>query len=250
MKCFLTGSTGNLGRELIKVSLEFNISYVESGGREQIDITNPNSVACFYEEHENELQDIGAIVHCAACTNTTWAETNRYAVIESNIIGTKNIGSLCRILNVPLVYISTDYVYPGLDGNYKETDDTMPVNFYSLTKLAGEAYAFEHDLVIRTSFKPSIWEFPKAFSDVYTSADYIDIIARKISFLIANNANGIYNVGTEKKSIYELAKRRNPNIQPMSKSEIKDVRIPSDISMNTDKYEEFLSKTIGGCYGR
>jgi len=120
----------------------------------------------------------------------------------------------------------------------------QPINFYALTKLAGEAYVGKEDLIIRTSFKPSEWKYAKAFSDLFTSADYIDIIADKISFLIAKNAKGIYNVGTERKSIYELAKQRNPIVQSMSKNEIVNVQLPTDISMNLDKYNEFYIKEM------
>ena len=57
--------------------------------------------------------------------------------ISTNIIGTSNVVLACMESNVKLVYISTDYVYPGTDGNYKEEDPLLPVNLYAWSKLGG-----------------------------------------------------------------------------------------------------------------
>ncbi|MFA5023380.1 MAG: sugar nucleotide-binding protein [Patescibacteria group bacterium] len=245
MKCLLTGASGNLGKELQKVGEEFGIEYFPMAGRVECNISDTHSIVEYCCKHANELRDIQKIIHCAAYTNVAGAEINKKQAIETNIIGTKNIISEMCDCSASITYISTDYVYEGKAGNYKETDITCPVNFYSFTKLAGEAYIGTKDLIIRTSFKPSVWQYQKAFSDIYTSADYIDIIARKISFLIKNDAFGVYNVGTKRKSIFELAKRRNENVQPMSKNEIKNVILPSDISMNVEKFESFFKKHNG-----
>ena len=246
MKCLLTGATGLLGRELITIAPSFDIEYWLAVGSKRLDITNQSEVETISCNHAK----FDKIVHCAAYTNVTGAETNRRQAVETNIMGTRNISLLAERLGVPLVYISTDYVYPGTSGNYKETDFTKPVNFYALTKLAGEAYASApHDLIIRTSFKPSVWKYDKAFSDIYTSADYTDVVAALLSVLIVSNASGIYNVGTQRKSIFELAQQRNTDVKPMLSEEIGDVSLPSDISMNTDKYDDFINSN-GGKNGR
>jgi dTDP-4-dehydrorhamnose reductase len=241
MKCLITGGFGNLGQELIKCASSYNIEYIAPA----MDILNITSIPSLREYVEFSYEPVDCIVHCAAYTNVPGAETDRIQAIDTNIIGTKNvINELCERKGVSLVYISSDYVYQGLNGNYKETDMTVPINFYALTKLAGEAYAGKNDLIIRTSFKPNEWKYAKAFDDLYTSADYIDVIADKISFLIAKRAKGIYNVGTERKSIYELAKKRNPKVQPISKNEIVGVQLPSDVSMNLSKYNEFYTQEM------
>jgi dTDP-4-dehydrorhamnose reductase len=131
-------------------------------------------------------------------------------------------------------------------GNYKEIDRVQSINFYALTKFLGEveveANSKKH-LIIRTSFKPNTsWPFARAFNDVWTSADYVDVIAKKISFLVVNGASGTYNVGTERKTIYDLAKSRNPTVGTMSREEIKKVFLPHDCSMNTEKYEAFVKE--------
>jgi len=244
VKCFLTGSTGNLGKELLKIASDFGIEYCVSGGRSELDISDKKSTDVFVMWNYNKIFGVEKVVHCAAYTNVPGAETHRQEAIDTNIIGTKNVvKQICGKFKVPIVYISTDYVYPGIDGYYDENSSTDPINFYAFTKLAGEAYASsQKDLIIRTSFKPVVWKNQKAFFDIHTSADYIDIIAKKISYLISHNAEGTYNVGTERKSVLDLALRRNPEIQPMPKNEVVGVQLPSDVSMNTKKFEDFLTK--------
>ena len=186
--------------------------------------------------------EFSAIVHCAAYTDVPGAETpdgNRSAA-ETNIIGTYNMANLAKTLGLPLIYISTDYVYSGTGvyGGYTEADAPKPFNYYGHTKHMGEAFVQEpDDLIIRTSFKPNEpWVYTHAFSDLYTSADYVDIIAPMINALIISGECGIYNVGTERKSIYDLAAARNSHISKMSKNSL-GFDLPDDVSMNTDKYD-------------
>jgi dTDP-4-dehydrorhamnose reductase len=244
MSVLLTGGSGLLGTELQRIAKKFDIEYIAPRSNE-LNVAHDKNVE-WYANNEAELyrRKITTLVHCAAWTDVPKAEECKEHAISINILGTKNMRYLCQRFMYKLVYISTDYVYPGDRGNYAETDQTRPVNFYAFTKLAGEAYADKNDLIIRTSFKPSKWEFEKAFTDLYTSADYIDIIAEKISRLIVSSATGIYNVGTERKSIYDLAISRNPDVKPMSYKEIKNVNLPQDVSMNLDKYNKFAENGV------
>lgn len=241
----LTGGNGILGIALQTAwPIKLNCWAPSS---EELDITDGNRMSKFYFDNRERLQKMYAVVHCAAYTDVPGAESNKTQAIDLNINGTRNVlRGLCWPLGIPMVYISTDYVYPGSDGNYKETDRVSPVNFYAQTKYMGEAFLDERDLIIRTSFKPDTeWPYPKAFDDLYTSSDYVDVIAPKILTLIANGESGIYNVGTERKSIYELARRRTTKVKPMSRKEIKDVYLPSDISMNLDKFNDYYDEQYG-----
>ena len=241
MKLLLTGASGNLGKELVKIAPDFGIQYICTASKD-FDITDLRSIKIYREYNHINFE---GVVHCAAYTDVTKAETSRIKAVEANIIGTKNIVSeFCKPNGVSLVYISTDYVYDCKKGFFSETDIPRPINFYAMTKLAGEAYAKPEDLIIRTSFKPSVWKHPYAFWDLYTSADYVDVIARKISFLVSQKAQGIYNVGTGRKSVYELAKRRNPKVLPISKNTIQDVNMPDDCTMNIMKYTSFCESKI------
>jgi len=232
----VTGGSGTLGTELQKHLSCF------APDRSLLDITWP-ALEIIDELYSQQIKNIKGIIHAAAYTDVPGSENNKMEAIETNIIGTKNIAELSRLFNVPMYYISTDYVYPGVFGNYKETDCPRPLNFYAFTKLAGEAYVdLKKDLVIRTSFKPNdLWKakYNRAFFDMWSSADYVDIVAKDIALAIEGKLNGTINIATERKTIYELAKRRFPNVGKVSVEEIKTVRLPRDISMNIDKFKEF-----------
>ena len=229
MKILLTGGSGKLGTELQKIIKCY------APNRKTLDITNPHSFLDFYGR-----RDIETVIHAAAYTDVPKCEINRRGAIDINIIGTKNVAT--NFLKTRIVYISTDYVYSG-KGNHKETEQPEPFNFYGFTKLAGEEFMdINKDLIIRTSFKPSKWEYERAFNDIFTSADYIDVIAKDIAMLAESNLTGIINVGTERKTIYDLAHKRNAHVKEMSKNEIKNVKLPFDISMNLDKLNNVKKK--------
>lgn len=230
MSFFLTGGNGRLGTELKKI-----LDCIAPSSKE-FDITKEDCIDYYLDSFRGDIQ---SVIHCAAFTDVPGAEKNNKDAVLTNIVGTKNISRWLGYYRI--VYISTDYVYSGIKGDYKETDKTAPFNFYGFTKLAGETFMRpDKDLIIRTSFKPNTaWPYPKAFDDLYTSADYVDVIAQDIAMLAASDMVGIINVGTEKKSIHDLASRRNPSVGKMSRSEITNVNLPLDISMNLDKLNEF-----------
>ena len=240
----LTGGSGALGTELQKGYL---FDYWAPSSSE-LDITSEHSIDKFVTKNFSKLATkVSGVIHCAAYTNVPEAESNRIKAMDANITGTKNISyGLCRRVGLKMIYISTDYVYEGT-GKHKETDQIRPINFYAITKALGEEYVNSaKDLIIRTSFKPNgKWKYPKAFDDLYTSADYLDVIVPKIEFLLMECATGIYNVGTERKTVYELARRRTTKVCPMSIKEIDGVRLPSDISMNLDKYNALYDEVCG-----
>jgi dTDP-4-dehydrorhamnose reductase len=222
-KYLLTGGSGVLGTELQKHLDCF------APTRQMLDITDINTF--------RGLTQYKYVIHCAAYTDVPGAEVNRQKATEANVIGSKNV---IRYFNHSRVfYISTDYVYAGLTGNYKETDITAPFNFYGFTKLAGESYFNPNiDLVIRTSFKPATsWKYPAAFDDLYTSADYVDVIAPLIARVIESDATGVINVGTERKSVYDLASRRNA-VEKTSANSVQCVKMPKDVSMNLDRLKK------------
>ena len=246
-KFLLTGGGGTLGTELKKHldcwAPERDILDVKTFCDDYIEDIS-GRVHLFEETYSDELKDVKCIIHAAAWTDVPGAEIDQSGVVDTNIIGTYNIVRFARERNWRVIYISTDYVYPGHVGNYKETSKTEPFNFYGFTKLAGETFVdLTQDLIIRTSFKPNdLWEtkYNKAFIDLYTSADYVDIVAPEIALVADSNLTGIINVATERKAIYELAKVRYPEVKEMSRWDVsQSIKLPSDISMNIDKFKEF-----------
>ena len=149
--------------------------------------------------------------------------------------------------DLPFIHISTDYVFYGDRGNYKEDDPVGPVrNIYALSKLVAEELVRlvpEH-LVIRTSFRPKQWEYPVAFDDIYTSQDYVDIVAPDIALAIQHFQEMPFDtlhIATERKSVFELAQRRKPEVERGSKRAAA-VDLPDDISLNVSRWRVLKEK--------
>ena len=90
--------------------------------------------------------------------------------------------------------------------------------------------------ICRLSHKPYPFPYESAWVDVITNADYTPVISSLVIKLINNDASGIFNVGTEKKTIYELAQRTNKNVKKI----VAPPHVPKNISMNISKMENFL----------
>lgn len=212
----LTGGSGLLGQELQKY----------------INCYNPTHEAMDITKRQNVASDFDMIVHCAAYTDIVKAEEDRESCYAVNVRGTKHMAQL----GLPIVYISTEYIFGGGRGNYKTSDPPDPINYYALTKLLGEdmcSYA-PASLIIRCVFKPIPFEHTKACTDQWTSGDYVD----KIAVIIAGIINGwskkghhVLHVGTGRKSIYELARQTRPDVEPCLRSDIKSVKLPMDTSL-------------------
>jgi len=98
----------------------------------------------------------------------------------------------------------------------------------------------EQYLIIRTSFKPRPFPFIEAFENLYGNFDYVDVISDLIIRLINGNAEGIYNVGTEIKSMYELAVKTRPDVEKIF-GKAHD-SMPESVIMNISKMTEFLEE--------
>lgn len=233
MSILMTGGSGRLGTELQTL-----LPQLVAPSSKELDITNKESITTAIEKYAPDY-----LIHAAAYTDVSEGEKTVSDCWEKNVVGTKNIIATLADRPTKLIYISTDYVFSGDEGNYAESDALGPaLNFYALSKLVAERYALaaKNTLVIRTSFRPKEWAYPKAFSDMYTSQDYVDIIARELALAIAQvdalNTDLIH-IATERKSVFELASRRAFGVTEASKASV-SVKLPHDISLNCSKWLE------------
>ena len=160
--------------------------------------------------------------------------------IKLNIIGTSNITIACKQNNVKLVYVSTNFVYPGTKGNYKETDSLRPFNNYGWSKLGGECAValYKNSLILRmcATEKPFIHKY--AFSDVKTNFEYHENIASKIYKLIKKK--GIINVGGKSQSVYKFAKKNGLNVKKIKAKKIFNKNYPVNQDMNLNKFRKVV----------
>lgn len=133
MKILVTGASGQLGYDVCEELKRRKVDYVGTSSKE-LDITDPAAVERMLQEFRPDV-----VLHCAAYTKVDQAEDEPELCWAVNAEGTKNLAVACRRINAKMLYISTDYVFPGTGERfYEPTDPVGPVNTYGRSKLAGE----------------------------------------------------------------------------------------------------------------
>jgi len=234
-KILVTGGSGRLGSELHKRLP--NALYPSS---KVFNVTHYGQMRSYILKYKPQL-----IVHAAAVVSPPSVERHPEPALETNIIGTAYLAKLCLEYGIKLVYISTDYVFKGDKGNYKEEDPLLPANRYAWSKLGGEAAVsmLPDFLIFRTSLGPKVFPYPQAFTDHFTSRESVDIIAKKIVKTIHAGVNGLMHIGHKKRSVYQYAKALGgkQHINKISRKDV-DFPVPKDTSLNTNKYERLVEK--------
>ena len=150
MKVLLTGVTGQLGHDAAKCLALRGTDFLGLGSRE-LDITDRDAVLRTFTAYRPD-----AVLHCAAYTKVDLAEDEEARCMLVNGEGTRNVALACRETGAKLVYLSTDYVFPGTGSLPWDTDDpTGPLNVYGRSKLAGELAVrelLERYCIVRTSW--------------------------------------------------------------------------------------------------
>lgn len=138
MKVLVTGVNGQLGYDVVK-ELKKRKHQAVGVDRERMDLTSTEQIKeCIYNINPE------AIIHCAAYTAVDKAEDEEELCRRVNAIATKEIAEHAKVLDIPIIYISTDYVFDGTkDGEYTEEDVPNPINVYGKTKYEGEVYVQE-----------------------------------------------------------------------------------------------------------
>ena len=133
MRILVTGASGQLGYDVERELERRGIEHLGTSSRE-LDITDRAAV-----EHLMQSYRPDAVVHCAAYTKVDLAEDEPERCWAVNADGTRNMAAACRKTGAKMLYISTDYVFPGTGEQFRRTDDPVsPVNTYGRSKLAGE----------------------------------------------------------------------------------------------------------------
>ena len=217
----VTGSSGLLGANFVLAGLERRKEMVATFHRNLIrfpgirnvrmDITDPGSVGDTVASLRPDW-----IVHCAAATSVDWCEDHPDACHQVNGNATGALASAARRQGIPMVYISTDSVYPGREGDYREDSAPRPVNAYGRSKLAGEAAvkeALEEYLIVRTNIfgwnlqpKQSLAEWflgeleagrqVPGFTDVVFSPLLVNSFSEILLDLMNARVSGLFNIGS------------------------------------------------------
>ncbi len=146
----ITGANGQLGSDICSLLKERNIPH-EGTDIDTLDLTDKNAVADFFKE-----KSISAVIHCAAFTAVDKAEDEKNLCFKVNAQATEILAKQCAKHDAKLLYVSTDYVFPGDGDTPFETDSmTSPLNVYGQSKLEGELHVRRHckkHFIVRTSW--------------------------------------------------------------------------------------------------
>ena len=231
----MTGGTGRFAKIFKKIKKKEKIYFPT---KKILNLKNFNSIKKYIKRIKPDY-----LIHCAALSRPMDIhEKNIDESITTNIIGTSNIVRICNQEKIKLIYFSTNYVYPGVKGNYKEEDPVLPINKYALSKFGGECAVqmYDNSLILRICMTEKPFIHKKAFNDVETNFTYHHEVAKNLLKLIDHK--GIINVGGPKKIIYNFAKKSNKNVIPMSSKKIIGKQFPKKQTMNISKFLKIIKK--------
>jgi dTDP-4-dehydrorhamnose reductase len=130
----ITGASGMFGQDACELFVEWGYEVI-AAKKSDLDVTDFSQVQKFFTE--NKKPDF--VIHAAAYTKVDDAEINKDLAFLINSEGAKNIALVTKEQSIPLIFISTDYVFDGEKGGvYFPLDKTNPINIYGASKLAGE----------------------------------------------------------------------------------------------------------------
>lgn len=177
MKMLITGASGQLGRELTEQA-QLKACSVQAPPEDDLDITDPARLDHIMDVHQPDV-----VINTAAYTQVDKAETEKALAFEVNKTGCANLARICTSKKIPLMHISTDYVFSGQKGTpYLETDPVSPLGVYGRSKAEGEtairSILTEH-LILRTSwlYGRHGQNFVKTMLGLATSRKEIQVVA-------------------------------------------------------------------------
>jgi len=278
-KLLVTGASGHLGLNLALLAVEHGYKvtgWTHSRGLmnppfacESVDIGDLDALPAALRALEPEV-----IIHCAAIANVDVAEKQPELSQRINADAPRVIASVAKQLGAKMIQISTDAVFDGSKGNYKEDDAVNPLNAYARTKLAGERAVIQANpdaAIARVVFygwtlegNRSLAEFfynnlvagksVNGFTDAYFNPLYVRDLAETLLEIAQANLKGIWHTfGNDTLSKYDfgvaLAREFGLDeslIKPVSASQGRDVVRSLNLSTNSDKLASALGHPLPG----
>ena len=144
----ITGAGGQVSQELAAADSPHRLVALT---QQQLDITNPAQIIEVFELHQPDI-----LINAAAYTQVDRAENEAELAFAINRDGVANLAQACKKTDIPMLHISTDYVFDGSkQGAYKESDPIAPLGVYGESKAAGDAVlqaTLEQHIILRTSW--------------------------------------------------------------------------------------------------
>lgn len=253
MKVLLTGANGFLGYYLVEQLLQKDFSVVATGrggcrlpfaglpgfSYVEMDFTDPYSIHDVFEVHKPEV-----IIHAGAMTRPDECEMNQMKAYLVNVEGTVQLLINAEEIKSFFVFVSTDFVFDGETGMYKEEDAPRPVNYYGRTKLEAEEAVKDYEYgwaIVRTvlvygknnASRGNILDVVKeklekgeeynVVDDQVRTPTYVKDLAGGMVSVVEKKAKGIFHIsGKDVMTPYEMA-LRTANFLHLDKSLLKPV---------------------------
>lgn len=237
MKVLITGANGLLGQHLTKLLLDKNYQVVATGRDGSRLPFQPSDNYAYREMDITDaletfavmgLEKPDVVVHAAAMTQVDDCELRPQHCERINVHGTSQVLTDAETFSSHFIYISTDFVFDGEQGNYSEEDDTKPISLYGFTKLQAESMVQTSTIpfaIVRTCLvygnllkgtRSNIVSWVKdsleqgktiqVVSDQLRTPTYVEDLAKGIHLIIEKKATGIYHIsGKDWLTPYDIA---------------------------------------------
>ena len=177
MKVLITGAGGQVGKEIMQIKKNFDIQLIGLKHNE-LDVTDSVSILKALNTHLPDL-----LINAAAYTDVEKAESEMELAYDVNRLGAKKIAEICFDRRIPLIHLSTDYVFDGKKKQpYTEWDTENPINTYGRSKFEGEVAIrsiLNKHLILRTRWVFGVYgkNFVKTMLRLQKNGDPLQLIS-------------------------------------------------------------------------
>ncbi len=232
MRVLLTGAGGRVGRVLLSRVPEGFEAETLLGPSDEI-MSGFSWYRSDITDHDRTIMAItcaapDAVIHLAAMTDVDGCERDPDTAFRVNRDGTRHIAEACAACGAHMTMLSTDYVFDGRSGPYKESDEPTPVNVYGRSKLEGERAAGSvldrlavvrisvpfgrkmpgaaHNFVSMIDERLAAGQPVRAVTDQFTTPSWMDELSRLVWTIVRDGVCGIVHHGTsDLVSRYDMA---------------------------------------------
>ena len=278
MKILITGASGLLGSAVSAYFKDY-FDVVSAYTSHKVKIDGCKTVYLDITDSDWTISTIkkirpDAIIHAASLVGINICEKEKELAYKVNVEGTKNIVNAAKLFKSRIIYISTDYVFDGKKGMYKENDEPNPINNYGRTKLEGEKFIdLKTNTIIRTSMYGwnivkerksfSTWAIDElknknkinVFADQFNSMIFVNDLAEALKKAFDDECTGILNIASgERISKYDFVLKlcdvfglEKNLVTPIKLTDMDGSELrPKDTSLNVGKAVSEFGITMPG----
>ncbi len=265
---WITGAGGLIGSWIAKLAPTHAPGWaIRALTREELDLTDYSAAEQRFQRERPEL-----VIHCAAMSQSPACQANPPLARKINVEVTERLATLAE--KIPFVYFSSDLIFDGRSGNYREGDDPNPLSVYGETKVAAEQHVQAHSkhLILRASLNGGAsptgdrsfneqlrrgWQAgqpTKLFTDEFRSPIPASVTAQAVWELVTKQASGTFHLGgAERLSRWQIGQlvavrwpQLSPQLIPGSLNEYQGAPRPRDASLDCSKVQKLLSFPLPG----